>query len=331
MRERDGNYVGAVDSGLDSMEFGAEIPSGGSTLERLIGAAVEAIGRQRLWGIIDRLTSDQAAVAAQRMEAITASRQSLTDSLTEEKWAMATQMRELLRNGSTFDIYSGLHSYTPQNSSTPSGLSGLFAPAESDPSHVETPEERRIALREMSRDWRELMTHSKQQIIDANMGTMDNVIAEASLPFASVMPDSFEPHDPFNRDFLRASTDYRDELLHDDATRMDDGLLTLAFALHAYRVKNGIYPDSLDRLIASGLLHSMPTDPFAATVGSPFRYRRLDTARFLLYSVGPDGIDDGGKPVNARTDDGKPRFSLEAGDKGDWVLGRNTPHNLRQP
>ena len=34
-----------------------------------------------------------------------------------------------------------------------------------------------------------------------------------------------------------------------------------------------------------------PLDPFD---GRPMRYRRLDASSFRVYSVGPDGVDDGG-------------------------------------
>ena len=60
-------------------------------------------------------------------------------------------------------------------------------------------------------------------------------------------------------------------------------------AVERYRSLNGELPDGLERLVPE-YLESVPTDLFD---GKPLRYRKLDKG-FLVYSVGPDGQDDGG-------------------------------------
>ena len=66
------------------------------------------------------------------------------------------------------------------------------------------------------------------------------------------------------------------------------------------------------------------TDPFAAQ--GALRYRR-DGAKYVLYSVGPDGRDDGGKPIYDKTkpvsSDGseRPRYFVEQNSVGDIVAG----------
>jgi hypothetical protein len=65
--------------------------------------------------------------------------------------------------------------------------------------------------------------------------------------------------------------------------------LHLAFALAAYQRDNGRYPDRLDEL-APKCIDKIPDDLFS---GKPLIYRLQDKG-YLLYSVGQNGIDDGG-------------------------------------
>ena len=70
-------------------------------------------------------------------------------------------------------------------------------------------------------------------------------------------------------------------------------LLRTDCALVLYHRENGRYPMKLDELIPR-YLESVTRDPFS---GKAMVYRRL-TNSYALYSIGPDRIDDGGKPLN---------------------------------
>jgi hypothetical protein len=65
--------------------------------------------------------------------------------------------------------------------------------------------------------------------------------------------------------------------------------LAVALATERYRKKHGAWPEALGRL-TPGLLSAVPLDPYD---GQPLRYRRLADG-VVVYSVGPDGVDDGG-------------------------------------
>lgn len=67
-------------------------------------------------------------------------------------------------------------------------------------------------------------------------------------------------------------------------------LAIVACALERHRIAHGSYPETLDAL-ASQFAAGVPLDPM---VSKPFRYSRTDDGWFLLYSVGPNGTDDGG-------------------------------------
>jgi len=72
------------------------------------------------------------------------------------------------------------------------------------------------------------------------------------------------------------------------------GLELVALALEAHRVRVGDYPDELAALVPDDL-ESLPRDPYRRD-GGPLRYLR-DTGpgeRRILYSVGPDRVDQGG-------------------------------------
>ncbi len=71
---------------------------------------------------------------------------------------------------------------------------------------------------------------------------------------------------------------------------MDRQLAQVALALRIYHEDHGQYPTILQDL-SPKILPALPLDGFA---DAPFHYRR-DGDGYLLYSVGPDGKDDGGQ------------------------------------
>ena len=78
--------------------------------------------------------------------------------------------------------------------------------------------------------------------------------------------------------------------------------MSVRCALEAYRQREGRYPTTLEAL-APDYLAEVPADPCS---GKAFRYvlKRLDgTGGYVLYSVGPDGHDDGGTLVFNSNDD----------------------------
>jgi hypothetical protein len=66
----------------------------------------------------------------------------------------------------------------------------------------------------------------------------------------------------------------------------------IACALERFRLAAGRYPDSLERLIPDFLL-SIPND---VVRGHPMLYQKTAEDRFILRSVGPNGIDDRKNP-----------------------------------
>jgi len=67
------------------------------------------------------------------------------------------------------------------------------------------------------------------------------------------------------------------------------GVCRIGLALRAYQAERGRYPDSLDDLAQAGW--AVPADSFT---GEPYHYR-LEGTGFIVWGVGRDLDDDGGK------------------------------------
>lgn len=72
-------------------------------------------------------------------------------------------------------------------------------------------------------------------------------------------------------------------------------LLISAIALKRYELKHGQYPADLSALVPE-FVTQLPRDPMD---GKPLRYRLNPDGTFLLYSIGENGVDDGGNPKPA--------------------------------
>ena len=107
-------------------------------------------------------------------------------------------------------------------------------------------------------------------------------------------------------------------LLHRAADAETRRRLTIAaLAVERFRLNHGEYPASLEQLVPT-LLSSVPTDFMD---GQPLHYRRTGDERFLLYSVGLDCLDDGGKM--RREED--PSFRTNTSGRGFAFLRREGP------
>jgi len=64
----------------------------------------------------------------------------------------------------------------------------------------------------------------------------------------------------------------------------------IALAVRRFQAAQGRMPTALEELVPE-YLDTVPVDPFD---GQPLRYVRRDGSGFAVYSVGPDGRDNGG-------------------------------------
>jgi hypothetical protein len=88
-------------------------------------------------------------------------------------------------------------------------------------------------------------------------------------------------------------------MLHSDGRlRTNADLLRVGLALARFKAKTGDYPSALAEL-APDFLATIPADSFA---GTAFVYKKT-TNGYLLYSIGNNQLDEGGKSYNQQADD----------------------------
>jgi hypothetical protein len=92
------------------------------------------------------------------------------------------------------------------------------------------------------------------------------------------------------------------------AVAMDHSMI--ACALERFRLVHGNYPPTLEAL-GPPYLAAVPHDVID---GEPYRYRVLPDGSYLLYSIGSNGVDDGGTIVYQKQSPHQVDF-----DQGDWV------------
>jgi len=90
-------------------------------------------------------------------------------------------------------------------------------------------------------------------------------------------------------------------------------VMATAIALKRYQLRHGNYPGTLDALVPE-FLPRVLLDPENA---QPSHYQPINAETFLLYSVGQDGVDDGGHPAMSN---GKPSSLFwQNPNAPDWV------------
>ena len=137
-----------------------------------------------------------------------------------------------------------------------------------------------------------LQLTSKRTVMRNYTRCLDAIIANTKLPYA------LQKEIPNSGDFI--SNDYANSARYTPLYfRRNDtmnALLIVSLALHAYRADHGQYPASLKELVPA-YLRAIPNDPFA--VQGPLLYKRANKS-YVLYSVGPDGTDNGGQACLGR-------------------------------
>jgi len=292
VRAEKSDWPGATDSYLDILRMGEDIPHGATVMGSVAGTNCQFIGSRSLWKTIEHLDAAQSHVALRRLTRILEQHLPFAENLQEEKWYGQNLRLELFRDTRRFSSR-----YVPIGSAD-------------DPAN-----EMRLTLFNSI-----YLVYSKNRIMHDFTAYMDAASAQARQPYALHAPEPPEPKDPINRFFL---SDWRQARWNDVHCETLNELLLVTLALHTYRLERGHYPASLKEL-APVYLQRLPDDP-CATEGT-FHYR-LQGDNYILYSVGPDGKDDGGRPVDNPKDAGSTnplsRYRVGSESLGDIVAGIN--------
>lgn len=271
----------AADRSLDAVALGVQVGGDGPLIGWLVGAACESIGRTPLWQVSDKLDAKTARAALARLEELDARRRPVARSLdTETLWTHKV-LADLGQSPAQFMKALGYQS-----------------------TDLGSWESRVMLVRFRLTD--------KRAALEANRKFHQAIVARLSQPY-SRDPFPKAPTDPINQ---MLAMDPAPTAFADARNRAEVALLKAALALQAYKMEKGSYPENLDALVSGGYVKAVPADPFG--LEKPLRYRR-DGAKYVLWSVGPDGKDDAGKPLAGD----KPR-NIQADSAGDIVARINT-------
>jgi hypothetical protein len=77
--------------------------------------------------------------------------------------------------------------------------------------------------------------------------------------------------------------------------------LDVALAAHQYQRRHGEFPATIEQLVPE-YLETIPFDPMSE-IGVSIHYRRAETGEAIVWSIGYDGIDDGGDILGLKPKD----------------------------
>ena len=292
-----GDHNRALQSGLDILQLGHDVQRGGDDYDFIVGTGIQSLARRAMSDTLEHLTAKQARAAARRAQTLIAGRWTLDRALIEDKARVSRDWLDY------FDTATWRADWVRQLNATNKAWG--FAPL----------------------TWKERgLIHiiSKRRI----MADLDIVYARAifnaRLPYAI----KGKPQTPLDNPFVDVTYNYLAHYRFGAARELaGNQLLMLRLALRAYQLEyNGAPPRDL-RALVPNYIAAVPLDPFGK--GAPLRYK-TDGKTYKLWSIGPDGRDDGGKPIAwrkkapVRYADERPKLPFIADDsRGDIVAGKN--------
>jgi hypothetical protein len=264
----------AVELLLDCIEFGVTLPRGGNLTAGSTGVTIEFIGARYFAPIIPKLSNRELAQVADRIERIEKKRVPFNEIILEEGRSTTACYATSLRDPVTIKAMRdprniiGSHPVTCCDPVTPKTVLGDISYALSN----------------------------KQGLLVSNLHYFEALSKEqkASYSKTSKIP---VPDNPFTQgsfemiEIITGKSDVCSARAHFTRPEAVLALIKTEVALRRYKGDNGAYPDRLSQLCPK-YLKSVPVDPFANS--KPLHYRKTGKT-FLLYSLGPDMQDDGGK------------------------------------
>jgi hypothetical protein len=292
-----GEAAQATEARLDALEMGVMIPRGGMLIGGLVGAACEAIAVQAFEAQLPFLSEAELAHVGSRLERIALKRVSYADILDDEGYAQAASDASLMNDPNGYGSFGAVRDLL----------------AEDDPAAPVPGTSKPLTLHQ---DWQALsfMFADKEAIVRQNQAYMKALAAEARGPYRvrSAVPVPKNLLAQIRGDAFAQS---RGRFVAIEAVL---AILRTDVALLRYKKAHGRFPDGLAALLPGHVRPDAINDPFTR---APLRYRPLSNGRaYLLYSVGPDLVDDGGTPSRHVTT-----------GPGDIVAGRMWPRKRTYP
>ena len=260
VRLANSDAAGALDSRLTMLQLGRAIAHDAPYTHTLVGLSIEGMARKNIEFVAARLDAPQIRAALIRLDSINAQSTNLVAVLRVEK---PSTLRA---------VGAALSAITPQDLNKSKAI-------------LATPEGRREAgLSDEEAKLSVELLEMNAELVKAKIGeAFDFYIARADLPYQQSLSNFPKPN-PATDVF---SDKFKDPLIRFvfERNRVNNDWLRAALELRAIQLETGQYPASYDA----------GTDPFSFPTAS-YIYRR-EADKYLLYSVGPDGKDEGGAEI----------------------------------
>lgn len=311
-REEDRMLEAALDA-IACVHLGADVMTQGSLISGLVGIACQAIGHNQLAATIPELDATGARAAIVSLRRAMAQRAGFAEVLAGEETFVRLQMIRY------FPQFGGLDEATKMLREDPDFARQMLA--------VEDPEVANLDDEALAAKIEEKIAQIQALTPEASWVEMDrfftNLNTEAAKPYWA--RQRVEP--PVNVLLSTLLPIFERAGLKFAVIEARLRVALTALAAQAYWVERGNPPTSLEVLVPD-YLPEMPRDPFA---DAPLRLNytppvsRAHPAAprepagdgvLMIYSVGPDGDDDGGEDIGTRIEpdaDGDIAFMLVAG------------------
>lgn len=286
---KDENWDEAKNTLRDVMRLGIYSSRGGVFVSHINGIIMQQDSRAELKKIMPRLSANQLCELAKMLESLHAARLTYSESLEADTYLGLSSLQEMFTDASWGTLRTN-----------PQLLKAFFKDATAE----------QIA---------HIQKRSDRQIIVDYLMAMDAFIEASRVPYTQ-QPDFKPPtFDAFSVLYAGVAAT-REGRLAFERNDVQAALLLTQVALRGHHLEKGAYPDTLQNLVPN-FLSNVPLDPF--DVQKPLRYHRVGDS-YLLYSIGPDGVDNKGVPIDnqpplVETVNEKTRRRILVDSKGDIV------------
>lgn len=280
---------------LDGVEMAAKIPRGDGILGYLVAGAVQSICLYHVEELVPKLGDAALSEAGKRLDRIISEQVPLASIIridgehTIKSWLSTLRDPKTPTNPLTSEFYETNRWLVDEDGSF--GAGNLIAQGQQTPS---LPLSKRLQLARFS-------LADKRAMLRENLAYFRAVADECDAG----------PYQPAIR------TRVPDNLMMKAGAGMmqtwrrmyagSSAALAIArteIALASYRRSYGRYPDRLPLLLPS-FMTAVPDDPFGGVRGKPLVYRPADDRQsYLLYSLGPDMVDNAGSSVGNYNQEG---------------------------
>jgi len=288
-------YNGDIDTALSDCvaitKFGGHLQGNGLLIEQLVGVAIEGLANSLTFTLLDRVTVPE--------DVLKNTQEELDKQFDKPKPVFSMEAEKMF-------WYDQI-----QRTFTDDGKGGGRPLKEALPIAVGDWKDALLGLATFGYPGRQEMVERIEQFYSQTNVLLTQTPADAGSEDRAKQLDEIAEHSAMLR-VLASSYGRLSNIVWRRKT--SQWALLTVLAVKRYEKEKGRYPTSLDELVIEGYMKELPIDPFS---DKPLVYRKTEDD-FILYSLGMDFDDDGGRL--GLDGWGRPRIWWDEGDSVFWPL-----------